>query len=345
MLAGSVVLVLGALWWIWAGRQSADLAAEEPIEMPAVDEALSAPADGVGDPSASAPELAPMVDDESGVDPPLVPMEQGSLYSEVRRTLVEAGWTPVEQRDDCGIRCTSMRREGYPETEDCADTGLAPCRFIFASPSGKPLVIATLGEDVRLSGWSEGDPGQAFAGESREQEMRADIAAARFPSYARQAAQEIVSALKARDLGVIADHAHPERGVLFSPYAYIDRASNQVWSAQELRGWSRDTRIRVWGTEDGTGFPIKLTPAGYFERYVFPVDFTIGAMVSVDDDQARGNSVNNASEVFPDGVRIEFYRPPSEGEGGIDWRALRLVFVPVDGEPRLVAIIHDQWTG
>jgi hypothetical protein len=27
-----------------------------------------------------------------------------------------------------------------------------------------------------------------------------------------------------------------------------------------------------------------------------------------------------------------------------DWRALRLVFVDVAGEPKLVAVIHDQWT-
>lgn len=163
---------------------------------------------------------------------------------------------------------------------------------------------------------------------------------------ARAAALEVVDALKRRDMATVARYAHPTMGVLFAPYAFVEPSEHQVWSAAALPNWFQDTRVRVWGTEDGTGFPIERTPAQYYERFVFPRDFTAGAKISVNDDQAKGNSINNAPSLYPDGVRVEFYLPPTETpEGPLpDWRALRLVFVGVGGEPKLVAVVHDQWT-
>lgn len=166
------------------------------------------------------------------------------------------------------------------------------------------------------------------------------------PVRARAAAAEVVAALKRRDMATVAKYAHPERGVLFAPYAYIEVTQHQVWTAAALPGWFADTAKRQWGTEDGTGFPIEKTPTEYFERFVFPKDFTTGATINVNADQARGNAINNAATVYPDGVRVEFYLPPTQTPEGpnIDWRALRLVFVGVAGEAKLIAVIHDQWT-
>lgn len=163
---------------------------------------------------------------------------------------------------------------------------------------------------------------------------------------ARVAALEVVEALKRRDMATVARYAHPTMGVLFAPYAYLEPSEHQIWTATTLPRWFTDTQTRIWGAEDGTGFPIERTPAQYYERFVFPRDFTVGAKISVNDDQAKGNAINNAASLYPDGVRVEFYLPPTETpEGPLpDWRALRLVFVPVGGEPKLVAVVHDQWT-
>ena len=166
------------------------------------------------------------------------------------------------------------------------------------------------------------------------------------PAVARAAALEVVEALKRRDMATVARYAHPTMGVLFAPYAYLEPSEHQIWTATTLPRWFTDTQTRIWGAEDGTGFPIERTPAQYYERFVFPRDFTAGAKISVNDDQAKGNSINNAASLYPDGVRVEFYLPPTQTPEGpnIDWRALRLVFVPVGGEPKLVAVVHDQWT-
>jgi hypothetical protein len=166
------------------------------------------------------------------------------------------------------------------------------------------------------------------------------------PAVARAAALEVVEALKRRDMATVARYAHPTLGVLFAPYAYIEPSEHQIWAATTLPRWFRDTQTRIWGAEDGTGFPIERTPAQYYERFVFPRDFTAGAKISINDDQAKGNSNNNAASLYPDGVRVEFYLPPTQTPEGpnMDWRALRLVFVPVGEEPKLVAVVHDQWT-
>jgi hypothetical protein len=165
-------------------------------------------------------------------------------------------------------------------------------------------------------------------------------------AVARAAALEVVEALKRRDMVTVARYAHPTMGVLFAPYAYLEPSEHQIWTATSLPRWFTDTQTRIWGAEDGTGFPIERTPAQYYERFVFPRDFTAGAKISVNDDQAKGNAINNAASLYPDGVRVEFYLPPTQTPEGpnIDWRALRLVFVPVGGEPKLVAVVHDQWT-
>ena len=165
-------------------------------------------------------------------------------------------------------------------------------------------------------------------------------------AVARAAAIEVVAALKRRDMATVAKYAHPTMGVLLAPYAFVETSEHQIWSAASLSKWFTDQRVRTWGTEDGTGFPIDMTPSQYYERYVFPRDFTVGAKISVNDDQAKGNSINNAASLYPDGVRVEFYLPPTQTpEGPLpDWRALRLVFMGVGGEPKLVAVVHDQWT-
>ena len=138
---------------------------------------------------------------------------------------------------------------------------------------------------------------------------------------ARKAALELVAALKARDMATVARYAHPTQGVRFSPYAFVDPKTDQVWRAEELAGWFADTQTRVWGTEDGTGFDIERTPTAYYERFVFPKDFTTGATVSVNDDQARGDFVehlDDLEDLYLAEARLEALRRGDDQSVSID---------------------------
>jgi hypothetical protein len=66
----------------------------------------------------------------------------------------------------------------------------------------------------------------------------------------------------------------------------------------------------------------------------------------VDRRQAKGNSVDNAAQVYPDARIVEYHVPGRNPDyGGMDWRSLRLVFEEGEGGRwLLVAVIHDEWT-
>lgn len=155
------------------------------------------------------------------------------------------------------------------------------------------------------------------------------------------AARAVLDALMTKDGERLAQWAHPQLGVRFSPYAFVDPQRDVVMHRPELERFWNDTTPRLWGTQDGTGDPIRLTPSQYAQRYILDRAFT-SANIQVNRDQARGNSLNNAAANYPAGTRVEYYLPP--GANGLDWRALRLVFQSQGSDWYLVGIIHDEWT-
>lgn len=160
------------------------------------------------------------------------------------------------------------------------------------------------------------------------------------------AAAEVIAAMRARDGERLARLVHPELGVRFSPYAFVDTERDRVLSRAEIQELWTDQRPYAWGFADGTGEPIELTPAQYVERFVIDRDFSRPGLVSVNNDRASGNTTNNAAAVYPQGTRVEYYleRGPGEGTPELEWAALRLVFEEQDGSWLLIAVIHDEWT-
>lgn len=161
-----------------------------------------------------------------------------------------------------------------------------------------------------------------------------------------QAARGVIQAIKARDGPRLAQFVHSGRGVRFSPYAYVDVERDRVLSRADVQGIWEDGKVYEWGAADGTGDPIRLTPAQYFERFVFDRDYSRATAVSVNSDRAQGNTSNNAAAVYPNAMRVEFYFEPAPGKGdpAFEWRALRLVFERENASWKLIAVTHDEWT-
>ena len=165
-------------------------------------------------------------------------------------------------------------------------------------------------------------------------------------SSVRAVADQVIAAIKGQDGAALSVFVRPSRGVRFSPYAFVDVKKDVVLSGADVATFWDSTKVYTWGREDATGDPIKLTPTKYAERYVFDVDFSAATTVSENDDQAHGNTVNNAAEVYPGDTRVEYYVAGDAvgGQPGNDWKALRLVFEKVGDSWYLVGIIHDEWT-
>ena len=156
---------------------------------------------------------------------------------------------------------------------------------------------------------------------------------------------EILGYIKQGDYDALAGVVHPEYGVVFSPYATINLASNKCFFAKQIVGFDSDDNHYVWGKYDGSDNPIELTPAEYFQEFVFDKDFTQASEIGVDTIIKTGNALENFKEAFPDARFVDFHIPASDSDTeSLDWTSLRLGFEEYDGQLKLTVVIHSEWT-
>ncbi len=158
-------------------------------------------------------------------------------------------------------------------------------------------------------------------------------------------ADQVLHTLKDKDMTGFTKFVHPDKGVRFTPYSYVDTSKNVVIPAAEVPGLMADTNKRVWGAFDGTGDPIDMPFSEYYNRFVYDFDFLEAPDTVYNLPVSRGNSLVNVKEAYPNAVFIEYYTPGADPQNnGMDWKSLRLVFEQKDGSWYLVGIVHDQWT-
>ena len=160
-----------------------------------------------------------------------------------------------------------------------------------------------------------------------------------------QQAMRIQRALANNDYARVADDIHPTRGVRFSMYAYIQPESDKVFSREQYAQYIDESNIRfTWGQKDGTG-TLYVTPLPDYLKDWVKADYFNNQSTTINATAAVGNSINNLDRIYQNSDYVEFYNPGVNPEyGGLDWRALRLVFDEYQGKRYLVAIVSDQWT-
>ncbi len=157
--------------------------------------------------------------------------------------------------------------------------------------------------------------------------------------------KEVLGIFRNKEYDELTRYIHPEMGVRFSPYAYIDTASDQKFTKSTFKSEVNSGKKRLWGSFDGTGDPIKMTFAKYFEKFVYDVDFLNAEKTTINTKSSHGSDLDNLKDIYPGCVYTESYFSGfDEKYGGMDWRALRLVYKEYEGKFYLVGIIHDEWT-
>jgi cell division protein FtsB len=158
-------------------------------------------------------------------------------------------------------------------------------------------------------------------------------------------ANEVLLLLHNKDLDKLAAYIHPDKGVRFSPYAYVDPQKDLIFTAEQIKKAFSDQKEYVWGNYDGTGDPIKLSFEGYFRKFIYDVEFINAREISYNHPLGKGNTINNAAEIYPNANIVEYHFPGIDPKyEGMDWRSLRLVLEEKNSNWYLVGIIHDQWT-
>lgn len=160
-------------------------------------------------------------------------------------------------------------------------------------------------------------------------------------------ASEIIMALKDRSMAELAGLIHPDRGVRFSPYTFVQAGPGEdlVFDAAQVRGLMTDPTVYHWGAYDGSGDPIDLSFEEYYDRFVYDVDFSRPDVVGFDEEVGWSSMINNIADVYPQAVTVEYHFEGFDPQyAGLDWRSLRLVLEEQDGTWYLVGIVHDEWT-
>ena len=158
-------------------------------------------------------------------------------------------------------------------------------------------------------------------------------------------AKEAMSAIAKKDVARLAALVHPSAGLRISPYPYIDTKAHQQISKANVARLTSEDSPRLWGTQDGSGDPIRMSFDQYYAKYIYNKPYQDADTIGYDKVVGGGNAIYNYKEVYPGSVMIEYFLPGSHPDyGGMDWGSLILVFVELEGDWYLRSLAHGQWT-
>lgn len=156
---------------------------------------------------------------------------------------------------------------------------------------------------------------------------------------------QVIGLIKDKDMEGLSSYVHPDKGIRFSPYGYVDVDNDRVFTAEEVANLNEDTQVYTWGSYDGSGDPINLSFSDYYDRFIYDKDFANPHIIGNNVAVGQGNTINNIEEAYPDSHFIEFHFTGFDPQySGMDWRSLSLIFEEEDGLWYLVGITHGEWT-
>ena len=153
----------------------------------------------------------------------------------------------------------------------------------------------------------------------------------------------VLEALANKNIAALTKYIDPLKGVRFSPSATVAPNANIVLKKPELSHFFTNTQKRIWGSDDATGELIRLTDSGYYSRFIYDRDYRKSPVIGFNTFEAKSTDRNNAWDVYPNAIIVEYYCPPSAPDGN-DWASLRLVYEKDKGRWFLTGVIHDAWT-
>lgn len=154
----------------------------------------------------------------------------------------------------------------------------------------------------------------------------------------------IIEAINNKDMQTVAKYVHPKKGLLLSPYVYIEDDA-VIIDQSDVSSVFDSEEIFNWGLYDGKGTPIELTASAFFDDFLDMTPYQNPDEILINDMQNRGNTINNVWERFPEAQIIEYYHEGSEEYAGIDWSSALFVYEEdAEGNLQLIAIVRDMWT-
>jgi len=149
--------------------------------------------------------------------------------------------------------------------------------------------------------------------------------------------------LKTKNYEKFATYIHPEKGVTFSMYAFVNSASDRCFTKKEFLYFISSPADFTWGEKNASGELYRETLQNYLSNWVWKKDFST-ASYELNGTMSRGNSQDNSKQIYPEcDITVNFLSGTKEFSE-MDWQTLGFVFEEFYGKYYLIAVINDQWT-
>jgi hypothetical protein len=158
--------------------------------------------------------------------------------------------------------------------------------------------------------------------------------------------KKAIIALKNKDTERLSLLTHPLKGIRFSPYSTVYIANDIVFKRSQIKKMFVASNKYNWGNYDETGLEILLTPAEYYEQFIYNANFANVKQINYNKVIGKGNYGENQSEVYHNATIVEFYVPRVNPKlKGKDWQSLRIAFEKYHHNWYIVGIIHNNVIG
>ncbi|MBE4909194.1 hypothetical protein IMZ08_14095 [Bacillus luteolus] len=152
-------------------------------------------------------------------------------------------------------------------------------------------------------------------------------------------AREIYHALHNRNMDLLSNYVHSEKGLTLSLHYYLDEFSAIFEKNQVKTLLEHDTEY-LWGYGEANT-DLRYTPKGYMDRFLKPDTFLNPNNELFDSQTQRSDLNKQIKAAFPESKIVEFYKE-SRYE---DWKSVYLVFELNDqGIWELVGVVSNEWT-
>ncbi len=156
--------------------------------------------------------------------------------------------------------------------------------------------------------------------------------------------RRVVVALKQKDMKMLAASVHPKKGLRFSPYGFINKATDLVFKKSQIKDLKNSRKVYNWGDYDSADEAIKSKFSDYYAEFVYDKNFANAPNTGYNKIIGQGNTLINLGNLYPNAKFVEYNFAGTEKYGTMDWKSLRLIFEKQGSRWYLVGISHDGWT-
>ena len=162
-----------------------------------------------------------------------------------------------------------------------------------------------------------------------------------YDGLAHEIAVKTMIAFESQNYKSLAEHIHPELGVVFAPYTFIDFEENIVFTSEQVQDFDNDRNVYNWGSHSISPISVELTVAEYIEQFVCDKNYLQSDQFAINNTIRNGNDMENFLDVFQNCFYVDFHNQGTEEYEFLDWSSVKIVMLKYEGTFKVVAVVRS----